>query len=86
MFRPAPHVVFEVVQEEAVLLDGKRGQYFGLNDVGLAVWERLQSGASERDLIATVMQRFDVDPETCAADLDELLASLIAAGLITKEE
>ena len=47
-----------------------------LNSVSAFVWEKLQQEMSRADLLAAVLDEFDVDEETAARDLDALLARL----------
>ncbi len=78
-------VVSRVVDGEAVLLDLESGKYFGLNEVGSFVWERIQTPASTDDLLSALHDAFDVDMDTLRADLDELVTDLEAKGLVSVE-
>ncbi len=68
--------------EEVVVLDIDRGMYYGLNPVASFIWGRLGEPTSVGELRAAVLEEFDIDESTCRADLDELLAGLLKAGLI----
>lgn len=75
-------VLFQEVSGETVLLDLASEQYFGLDSVGTRIWALLNEGAGATAVVDTLLEEFEVERETLAADLDELLARLAEAGLI----
>lgn len=79
---PGQDVVSCDLDGDAVLLDLESSRYFKLNRVGAHIWERLGAGATVSDLRRSVMESFDVDPDRCIRDLDNLLAALSASGLV----
>ena len=80
------HVVFQEVEGEVVLLDMKDGKYFSLDDVGSRMWQLLMEHGNPGEVVSAVVSEFDVDEETVRADLDELLARLLEAGLLSPAE
>lgn len=78
---PGRDVVSCDLDGDAVLLDLVSSRYFKLNRVGAHVWAKLGSGATVGELRRAVMENFDVDPDRCVRDLDDLLAALNKAGL-----
>jgi hypothetical protein len=83
---PASDVVSCDLEGEAALLDMRSGVYFSLNRIGAIIWEHLQLGASLSALLEAITNRFDVDPEVFLADLNALLHTLQARGLIESRE
>ena len=73
------------VDDEVVILDVTSGRYFALNDVGGVIWDRLASDCSVDDLVDAVVQEFDIDRVRATSDVEELLAELTGAGLISTE-
>lgn len=47
-----------------------------VNEVGAFLWERLEKGATEEELLAAVLAEYDVDAETAKADIKEFLDKL----------
>ena len=43
---------------------------------GAAIWQALETGGDRETLIQTLLDRFEVDYETAAADTDEFLEKL----------
>jgi len=71
------------LDDEVAILHLKSGVYFGLNEVGAFVWRRVQQPATVAALEAAVLAEYAVTPEQCAADVQALLADLLAHQLIT---
>ena len=69
--------------DEAVILDLKGGIYYGLNPVGVRVWNLLKKApCSVGEIREVLLDEFDTSPEQCSRDLKALLKSLVDAGLI----
>ncbi|KKC27885.1 hypothetical protein WP12_00790 [Sphingomonas sp. SRS2] len=79
---PGRDVVSCDLDGDAVLLDLDRSRYFKLNRVGAHIWTELGNRATVGDLRRSVMESFDVDPDRCVRDIDNLLSALSASGLI----
>ena len=52
---------------------------------GAVLWQALQEECKKEMLIQMLLDRFDVDYETAAADTDEFLANLRTLGLIEED-
>lgn len=75
-------IVFQQLQEEAVLLNLDSGQYFGLDAVGTRVWSLLAEGKSLRDVVTTIVAEYEVGKEQCETDLAKLIGELETQGLV----
>ena len=85
-----PNFILREVMDEYILMpiNENIGEYGGavlLNSVSAFVWKKMQSPVSRNDLLAAIMQEFDVDENTASADLDALLEKLDHLELIVKE-
>jgi hypothetical protein len=80
---PKEGVVFQQLQEEAVLLNLDSGLYFGLDPIGTRIWNLLAGGESLPQIVSAIMAEYEVDTEQCQADLLKLVADLEAQGLVT---
>lgn len=47
-----------------------------LTESGVLLWKRLQTECSEEDLVDAVVEEYDVDRETAAADVQSFLGQL----------
>jgi Coenzyme PQQ synthesis protein D (PqqD) len=75
-------VTWQEIEGEIVLLKFDGVEYFRLNEVGTRVWPHLIEGGSIDAAVAALVDVYDVDAETLRADVDDLAASLVAAGLL----
>jgi Coenzyme PQQ synthesis protein D (PqqD) len=70
------------VEGESVILNFDEGIYYGLEKVGARVWELARTPTSVAEIRDTLIAEFDVEPERCQRDLQDLLSELAEAGLI----
>ena len=78
----SPEVLSQTVANEAVLLDLKSEKYFGLNTVGLRVWELLQETGDANAIRTRMLKEFEVSEKELDQDLNDLFTRLLAAGLV----
>jgi hypothetical protein len=67
---------------EAAILHVATGQYFGLNEVGALVWERLENASSVGALRQALLEEYEVEDDRCRSDLESLLRELADSGLV----
>ena len=53
-----------------------------MNELSAFVWKQLQVSVTREELLTRILNRYDIDEKTAAADLDSLLAKLKKMGLI----
>lgn len=82
---PAAGVVFQPLDDGAVVFSTVTEVYFGLNHVGAAVWELLGAGGDIAGLCAALQARYpDAAADVLAADVAALLATLAREGLVVE--
>ncbi|MEO6526554.1 MAG: PqqD family protein [Gemmatimonadaceae bacterium] len=74
--------VFTTLGTEAVILGMRDGVYYGLDAVGARVWSLLTTPQRVSEVVAVVVEEFDVASEQCARDVLALLEDLAARDLI----
>jgi len=77
-----PDVIATDLANELILLDPATGEMFSLNTTGRAIWQALDGRTTVADVSAAIGRAFDVSPERVDADVRQLLASLLEAGLV----
>lgn len=77
-----PDQVSAELAGEAVILDMKSGMYYGLNPVGVRIWELIANPCRVSDVKAVLLDEYDVDPDRCERDLLAILKELSDKGLI----
>ncbi|HTS93211.1 MAG TPA: PqqD family peptide modification chaperone [Stellaceae bacterium] len=71
------------VDDEIIILSVERGSYFGLDDIGSDIWERLASPIRVDALCDALAAEYDADRATIERDVLALLDKLAAAGLVS---
>ncbi len=77
-----PDVVSRVVAGEAILVEMKSGQYYGLDAVGTRIWELIAEKRTVGAVVAAMLEEFDVEEGTLRADVESLLRELESRGLV----
>lgn len=80
--RIATDVVFHDLQGEIVLLNLKTGVYFGLDPVGTRIWQLIQEHHSLQDVLASLVEEYEVTEVKCAQDLLSFVALMWGKGLV----
>jgi hypothetical protein len=77
-------VLFQELAGETVLLDLASESYFGLDEVGTRIWQLLQAGQGEAEIIETLLDEYEVERQELENDVAELLEKLEGEGLIRR--
>jgi hypothetical protein len=79
-----PQIIFKALATGAVLYSPKEEVYFGLNPVGVRVWELLPPACRHiDDVCRTLLSEYpDAPAEMIRADVVELLEELEKLGLV----
>ena len=71
------------VAGETVILNHSKGAYYGLDEVGVLIWDTLEKGPQTiESLCEVVTGEYEIDVETCKSDIDGLLKELISEKLV----
>ncbi len=78
----AEHVVSEVIDGEAVIMDLRAGNYFSATGAGAPMWEDLEAGRSYDQMLQSLIARYSTASQTLTDSLDRFLADLVANKLV----
>ena len=53
-----------------------------MNELSVFLWNQLQTAASFEELLARVLDQYEIDEQTAAADLDRLTKDMIGMGIL----
>ena len=53
-----------------------------LNETGKLLWERLEKGAEQEELVAALLQEYDVDEQTATDHVAIFVGKLIEKGIL----
>ncbi len=81
----AENVTFEVVADEAILIDINTGTYFSLNEVGTEFWQMLDGEHTIEQHATTIANKYDVESSMVVADLLELAQEMAKDKLLIIE-
>ncbi len=81
-YQRAAGAVSAEVDGETVVLSPTDMRYHGLNDTAAAIWEDLEEPRTVDGLVATLGERYEVDPATCRRDVEACLTTLVEYGAL----
>lgn len=82
MYERAIQLLEAELGDEIMTLDPEAGQCFGFNSVAASVWRQLAQPSAFEDLRQGLLNEYDVSPEQCTVELQELLKVLVDHGLV----
>jgi hypothetical protein len=85
VWRIAEPVAWQLVGDEAVLVDLGAGRAIGLNETGSFIWPLIERECEE-GIVRAVVRRFRVDAEVARAEVARFVDLLSARGLIVARE
>ncbi len=80
------HVLFKVLEEEAVLLNLETGVYFGLDEVGTRIVSQLQKTPALGSVHAALAGEYKVDHDQLWRDLRGFVEEMKEQGLLRVEK
>ena len=57
---------------------------FALTETGAFIWEQIEKGKDEADILDAILNEFDVDTQTASSDLNGFLDHLSSYGIIER--
>lgn len=70
------------INDETVLMDVQKGEYYGLDDIASAVWQLLAQPTTAAQIITTLIQRYDGEAEIIRRDTLALLQNMAERDLL----
>lgn len=75
-------LTWQELDGDIIVLDLQGSAYYRLNGPGVLLWQRLVEGCHQADLEAILIERYGIDAEQAAADVDSFVADLHARRLL----
>ena len=69
--------------DELVMMDVEKGNYISLNKMGRIIWDYLEEPITTQNLIAKLMERYNVDKDVCARETLEYLKEMYEKEIIS---
>ena len=77
------NILFQEIGGECVLLNMDSEQYFGLDNVGAMLWQKLTENNNPAMAIPHILSAYDIDEQTLIRDLANLIQEMEKEKLIT---
>ena len=75
-------VLFQELENEAVLLNIASEQYHGLNDNGTRIWQLLAQHGNVEQVVAQMLAEYVVPEEILRHDVKNFIEEMAEAGLV----
>ena len=82
----AETVFAQEVDGEMVLLDMESENYFGLDEVGTAIWQEMQEKETLKEVFEALLEQYEVEEEVLEKDLSDFVEKLLDSGLVEVKE
>ena len=82
----SPDAAFAAVEDGAVVLHMRTKRYYSLNETGTFVWRRLEGGIARAEIVAQVVDEYDVGIAEAEIAVARLLDELVQESLICLAE
>jgi Coenzyme PQQ synthesis protein D (PqqD) len=77
-----PEVLFQRLENDAVLLHLKTDRFYNLNRTGTRFWELLNEGYDLVHIQEQMLKEFDVEPGALEKEIKDMIASLQKEDLV----
>jgi len=81
-----PDLMSTPLDQDLIMMDMNRGQYYSLNVIARDIWERLDTPLTLKTLCHSLTQKYAVDDTTCLEDVRPFVEHLIDMGLLCTAE
>jgi hypothetical protein len=75
-------VAAKVIDGEAIIMNLSSGLYYSMDNVGAAIWELIARRYSVREVADVIADRYGVDRERAAGDVQRLVQELLDEHLV----
>ncbi len=77
-----PDVIDAVAGDDIVMVRLANGSYYGVSEVSRRIWERLKTPVMVSQVIASLIDQYDVEPGTCERETLAFLERMLGESLI----
>lgn len=75
-------VANDLNESDTVMLDVDQGTYSGVTGTGRSIWDLLAEPSTPSFIVACLLEEYEVDEETCRAEVQAFLGELVERGLV----
>jgi len=85
-FSRNPDIIDSEIDDEIVMMDVERGNYFGLNVVGSSIWQSLEELQTVESLVDIIIEEYDVSREKCKKDITPFIEQMLKSKLLVEAD
>lgn len=67
---------------DSVLMNTESGDYLGLNEVGTRIWDLLSAPHTINELVAALLNEYEVTESQCTAEVNNFIAKMQEKGML----
>lgn len=79
-------VVREIAGQSIVIALGEATKIFNgmikLNETGRIIWDMLSKGKEQEEIVAKILEEYDIDRATVEADVSRFISTLMEDGIL----
>ncbi len=79
--RYSDHIAWQLVDDQAVIVDLRSGRSIGLNPTASFIWSLLANG-SEDEIVEAMTRQYDIDRDTALRDFSGFVAEMMRQNLV----
>lgn len=76
-------IVFSQMDDEIVMMNLEKGEYYGISPVGSRIWELLETPQTVDDICRTLCKEYAVSPEKCTEEVLIFITQMKEKNIIT---
>jgi len=84
-YRQDTRLPSQEISGQSVIVVPAKSEMHLLDEVGTFLWLELRRSRCASELVASIREEFEVDPEQAQRDVDAFLAMLLEKGLVIPE-
>jgi len=77
-----PNIVWEVFEDEVVVINLDTGCYYALDPIGGVLFDLLVHGAAMSTIVRTTADRYEGDPDAMVSEIEQFARRLLEAELV----
>ncbi len=77
-----PGMLFNEIDGEVVMLSIENSEYYGMDKVGSRIWQLLENPMSFKDLVAKLMEEYEVTEEQCRQETLDFVKKMTEKKLL----
>lgn len=70
------------IEDEIIMVDVERGEYFALNPVATRIWEILAKPHSPEEISSRLQEEYEINTSDCDQEVREFIDHCLSLGIV----